>query len=96
MIVSYRRTNRPDLRRDCDVHAKGAILAANNTEPTDLIYEGIATVSCVFIVFPFRYEPTDLIYEGIATAFTSAPLAIGTSYDRTNRPDLRRDCDNFP
>ena len=37
-------------------------------EPTDLIYEGIATAIERLRSFPHPFpEPTDLIYEGIAT-----------------------------
>jgi len=35
---------------------------------TDLIYEGIATCSCVLPIFQrICHKETDLIYEGIAT-----------------------------
>ena len=37
-------------------------------EPTDLIYEGIATAEAEMLKRSIdMWEPTDLIYEGIAT-----------------------------
>jgi len=62
-------TNRPDLRRDCDrrlplVLVMGIVYIL---EPTDLIYEGIATIVHLHIHALYSIEPTDLIYEGIAT-----------------------------
>jgi len=42
--LPYSGTNRPDLRRDCDDDpAEAAIFPVCLDEPTDLIYEGIAT-----------------------------------------------------
>ena len=59
-------------------------------EPTDLIYEGIATYGYSFMHNCLSYQPTDLIYEGIATR--TQVLERAKLYG-TNRPDLRRDCD---
>jgi len=56
------------------------------TEPTDLIYEGIATIFLKPVVFLREsFEPTDLIYEGIATFSASRPEHPSTP-SRPNQP----------
>ena len=62
------------------------VMAPWNSEPTDLIYEGIATTGLVDLgTVSNQGEPTDLIYEGIATpACGGRCVVVFTS--RMNQP----------